>query len=245
MADPTQASVPLDPPESFLAASRDLGVEVSGDARRRLQTYLDHLLTTTRSMNLTAIRDPETAWLRHILDSLTLLPLLTPKARLIDVGSGGGLPGLVIALLEPNRPVTLLDSTAKKCRFLEDTAAALGCARVDVVCARAEEGGRNPNLREQFDIATARGLNHLSVAMELLSPFLRIGGTMLAMKGKKSKDECRDAAGACRELSMTLTDVVRPLPRHAPDAAIVVARKCGPTPDRYPRRTGIPAKRPL
>lgn len=245
MVDPTQASVPLDPPESFTGGCRELGIELSGTAEDRLRAYLDHLLTANRSTNLTAVRDPETAWMRHILDSLSVLPLLRPGARVIDVGSGGGLPGMVIALVDPDRPVTLLDSTARKCRFLESTAAALDCDRVDVVCARAEEAGRDTHLREQFDTAVARGLSRLPVAMELLSPLVRVGGTILAMKGEQVDDECHEAAAACRELRVHITNTVRPLPRHTPGAAIVVAEKSGPTPDRYPRRTGIPAKRPL
>ena len=245
MNEPAQAPVVPDPPKTFHKGCEELELSLSEGVMTRLRDHLKCLLTANQMMNLTAVRDPLVAWDRHILDSLTLLPHLNPGDSVIDIGSGGGLPGVILALVDPTRQVTLLESTRKKCRFLEKTAGHLGQGGISVTWARAEVAGYDPRFREQFDVATARGLGPLPTALECLAPFVRPGGHLIAMKGVQAESEWNCSATACEKLGIDLVSIVHPLPRTCPESALVIMQKPGVLSPEFPRRTGIPTKRPL
>jgi 16S rRNA (guanine527-N7)-methyltransferase len=234
-----------DPPPAFASYCRRLGVPVDAALQARLGEYLEALREANRACNLTAIRDAESAWLRHIADSLSVAPRLAPGEALVDIGSGAGLPGVVLALADPTRSVTLLEATGKKCRFLEATAARFGLERVVVLHLRAEEAGRDARYREGFDVAVARAVADLPVLLELAAPLVRIGGRVLAMKGQGAADEMRRADAARDLLGLATPTTHTPFPDLHPDACLLVYAKERPTPAKYPRRPGIPAKRPL
>ena len=171
-------------------------------------------------------------------DCLVLLDHLGDARTLIDVGSGGGMPGLPLKIARPDLSVTLLDADHRKAAFLIQTAARLG-VDVDVVAARAETAGRGP-LRETFDLATCRALAPMPVLAELCLPLVRVGGRLLAMKA-----EVEEAGGAIAALGGGDQAVI-PAPSAARDrGVIVVGHKLSPTPSRFPRRPGVPAKRPF
>jgi len=177
-------------------------------------------------------------------DSLVLLDLLEDARSLVDVGSGGGLPGLPLKLARPELRLVLVEANRKKAAFLTHAAAVLGLRGVEVVALRAEEAGRLPRLRDTFDVATARALAAMPVLVELCLPFVRPGGRLLAMKAAGDA-ELEMARPAIAALNAEPAGVVA-----APSAAralgrIVIIRKLGPTPDAYPRRPGIAARRPL
>jgi 16S rRNA (guanine527-N7)-methyltransferase len=208
----------------------------------QLRRFLELLLETNRSFNLTAITDPDEAWSKHVLDSLTLLPdlrELAAESRVIDVGSGGGLPALPLAIALPALHFTLLEATAKKARFLETTAAALGLGNVSVVCDRAETFGHGPD-REGFDAATSRAVSRLPVLLELTLPLLRKGGLSLAIKGEQAAAEVAEAKNALQVLRAQVEDT-----RRTATGVVVRIRKQGPTPQKYPRRPGEPKRAPL
>ncbi|HZZ64735.1 MAG TPA: 16S rRNA (guanine(527)-N(7))-methyltransferase RsmG [Candidatus Baltobacteraceae bacterium] len=202
----------------------------------RLAEYGSRLLEANRRVNLTGARTPEEL-LPHLLDSLTVLAFV--QEPLIDVGSGGGLPGIPVALAL-NVHVTFLESTAKKAAFLGEVVAEFGLAG-EVFCERAEDAARSPSLRESFGSATARAVSSAPTTLELTVPFLRIGGCAILQRGvmdQRERDAVRDAApmlGAATVEEHTVGGQRR----------LLIVRKTSPTPTRFPRRTGIPEKRPL
>lgn len=238
----TVGAVSTPAPESVITAARAYGVALDGPLGDALAAYLARLLETNRAFNLTTVTDPEEAWTRHVLDSLSLVPALAhlpAGARLVDVGSGGGLPGLPLALARPDLAVTLVEATGKKARFLEETARALGLTGVTVVCERAETFGRGAG-RARFQAATSRALSQLSVLLELTVPLLEVGGHSLAIKGARAAEEIAEAARALALLHAEVVDTTR-----TPTGAIVRIVKRADTPARFPRRPGEPKRAPL
>ncbi|HAC45642.1 MAG TPA: 16S rRNA (guanine(527)-N(7))-methyltransferase RsmG [Chloroflexi bacterium] len=176
-------------------------------------------------------------------DGLVLLEYLGAAHRLVDVGSGAGLPGIPIKIARPDLDVTLIESDQAKAAFLVHACAALGLEHVEVEARRAEEAGRDPRLREAFDIAVARALAPLPVLVELCLPLVRVGGRLLAQK-----TEAEDPAAAARAIQLLGGELsaVKAAPSAARGAGtVVVIDKVRPTPALYPRRAGVPARKPL
>jgi 16S rRNA (guanine527-N7)-methyltransferase len=177
-------------------------------------------------------------------DSLALLDLLGDARTVIDVGSGGGLPGLPLKLARPELELVLLEANHKKAAFLTHACAQLDLRGVEVVAMRAEDAARVPRLRDAFDLATARALAPAPVLVELCLPFVRPGGRLLAMKAEAG-EELEQARPAIAALNAELTEVV-PAPSAARSLGrVAVIRKLAPTPPEYPRRAGVPKRRPL
>jgi 16S rRNA (guanine527-N7)-methyltransferase len=240
----------LTPDAAFDARLREIGVELDDTETAQLGRYLAMLLWANTRLNLTGIKSPSEAWDRHIADALTLLAPISELAseiegargartRLIDVGSGGGVPGIPLAIALPALKVRLVESTQKKCAFLEWTARRLGLRNVAVTCERAERTGTS-DLRESFDIATARALGPLSVVCELTLPLVRVGGLALLVKGAKADEELDAAKRAIALLGAAHAGTLE-----TPTGRIVVLEKRAPTPRTYPRREGEPKRAPL
>jgi 16S rRNA (guanine527-N7)-methyltransferase len=213
----------------------------------RLRAYLDEVLRANAQSNLTAVRDPETAWTKHVLDSLEGLstPLFEGEKKVIDIGSGAGFPGAILAIARPRLEVALLESIGKKCRFLE-TATAQHAPNARVLCARAEEAGHDPNLRERFDVGVARAVGSLSEVAELALPFAKVGGSLLLWRGQNAEAEIGEAKKALAALGGAAR-VLRSyrLPGHEITYHLVQVKKKKSTPPRYPRRVGLPKQKPL
>lgn len=223
---------------------------ITPEAAEKLDAYAKLLVEWNEKMNLTAITQPEEILVKHFADSLTLLPLL-PKGpvRLIDVGTGAGFPGVPLKVARPEMNLTLLDSLNKRLVFLEAVCAALGieAARVH---ARAEEGGRQPALRERFEVATARAVASLPTLCEYCLPFVKVGGVFLAMKGPDGPEEANVAAPAVKLLGGKIREIrsvtLPPLGGEpAGRRCVVVVEKLAPTPERFPRQSAKIAKEPL
>lgn len=236
----TQA-IPTAP--GFLEAAAAQGIEFEPGDVDQLGRYLALLLETNKTHNLTAITDPQEAWRRHILDSLTLLPLLAelPEgSRIIDVGSGGGLPGVPLAIVLPALRFTLLEATGKKAAFLRSAASALNLSNLSVAQDRAERAGRSPEHREQYDAAVARAVGPLSVIAELCIPLVKIGGSVLLIKGQKADEELAASKKALHMLHALHAGTI-----DTPTGRIVVLDKPRKTPAAYPRLDGEPKRCPL
>jgi len=197
--------------------------------------------------NITGIGEPEEIERRHFLDSLSILdlhPVLLAKS-LVDIGSGAGIPALVLAMALPGASVSAVESQGTKCDFIQAAARTLGLANVSVWRTRAEEHGRGVG-RAVYDVGVSRALAALPVVAEYSLPMLRIGGTMVAMKGSISDQECTQGLRALDILGADGMDEIRLQPfMGAENRWAYVAIKTRPTPEAYPRRPGIPAKRPL
>jgi 16S rRNA (guanine527-N7)-methyltransferase len=181
---------------------------------------------------------------RLVADALVLLPYLEDAGSVVDVGSGGGLPGLALKAVRPGLDLTLIESNRRKAAFLEHAAASLGLHGVRVVARRAEEAGHDPGLRESFDAAVVRALAAMPVLVELCLPLLRVGGVLLAMKVDAGA-EVRASEAALDALGGALVGI-EPAPSALRDRGqVVVVRKVTPTPAGFPRRSGVPQRRPL
>ena len=208
------------------------------------ETYVRLLLEANARMNLTRVIEPAAVARLHLLDSLAALPWLPTSGAGLDLGSGGGVPGIVLALARPDLRWTLVDSVRKKAEALRGFAVALGLPNVEVLAERAEILGRGAS-RESFNLVTARACAALPVLAEYALPLLRVGGTLLAWKGAISSEELTAGAGAARLLGGAAPVV------HATgfdllgDHRFVLIEKRRPTAARWPRRPGEPTRRPL
>jgi 16S rRNA (guanine527-N7)-methyltransferase len=229
---PMPASSPLLPPEGFASRLAELGVVVGEDVMGRLGSYLGSLLAMNEQMNLTGIKEPAEAWERHALDALTLVPLLGEfgaGARLVDVGSGGGVPGIPIAIARPDLQVTLVEATQKKAAFLSAVSTELGLANVSVRAERAEVLGQGP-WRGSFDVATARAVARIELLLPLMSPLVKPGGVLLLIKGQRAEEELAAATKIVRKQRTTHERTVA-----TPTGRIVVLRR-GPDEATHKRR---------
>lgn len=220
------------------------------DTARSLAAFRDLLAENSAAAGLTSVRGPDEISRRHIGESLLLLEALdnagAVRSPVIDIGSGGGVPGIPIKIARPHLVLTLLEATKKKAAFLELAVEQLALADVSIVNARAEDAARDVAHRETYALALARAVAPLPVLLELALPFLQIGGVLATPKGSKAEDEVSAATNALAECGGEIIDV-RPLrlPWEGPSPLLVLVRKVRHTPGKYPRRAGIPSKRPL
>ena len=229
-------------------AQRQLGLHLTRSQLSALSLYERELVDWNMRFNLTAIRDPQEIHIKHFLDSLTcLLPMREkPIGRLIDVGTGAGFPGIPLKIVYPQLQLTLVESVGKKAEFCRHVANILDLKGVEVLQERVEVIGQDPAYREHYDWAVARAVAILPVLAEYLLPLVRVGGSMLAMKGESGPAEAHSGEHALRVLGghlRQLTPVM--LPGVAEERYLVVIDKVAATPDAYPRKVGVPAKRPL
>ena len=212
----------------------------------QLEEYASLLLDWNTRMNLTAIKEPEGVAVRHFADSLSLLAAVDlPKgACVIDVGTGAGFPGMVLKIVRPDLKLTLLDSLNKRLIFLDALKTQLGLD-VDLLHLRAEDGGRRPTLRDQFDLATARAVAPLNVLCEWCLPYVKPGGRFAAMKGPEAGEEAASAAKAIHELGGTLEGKKDFVLSDGSKRTILMMEKKDATPQKYPRTAAKIQKAPL
>lgn len=229
-------------------AAAELGVQVNQSQLDMFCDYKELLIEANRYVNLTSITEDAEVAVKHFADSLTCLRVVDLRnvTSIVDVGTGAGFPGLVLKIMNPAARLLLIDSVGKKVDFVRDVSVSLGLTDVEFVQARAEELGGLPRYRERFDLALARGVGSLSPLAEYCLPFVTLGGLFLAMKGPKVAEEIQHGARAVAILGGAELDVCRlELPFDAGTRVLVSARKRRNTPSQYPRRPGVPQRRPL
>jgi 16S rRNA (guanine527-N7)-methyltransferase len=212
------------------------------------ERYENELLEWNDKFNLTAINEPEKIRIKHFLDSLTCLVVMrdTTMERVIDVGTGAGFPGLPLKIICPSMRLTLVESVGKKVEFCKHIVQKLGLENVEVINERAEALGQIRAHRERYDWALARAVAVMPVLSEYLLPLVRVGGAMLAMKGESAPAESHSAEHAIRVLGGHLRRLIPvALPGVADERYLVVVDKAAATPQGYPRRVGLPAKKPI
>ena len=236
--------------EKLRAGATGLGIGLSDAQIEQFRRYYEVLTDWNSRINLTSVTGREEVQTTHFLDSLTV-SLAIPRDLLkegcfADVGSGGGFPGIPLKIAFPGLRATLIESTAKKTAYLRELCGRLGLSGVDVRTGRAETLAHDPELREQFDIVLARALAGMAVLTELTLPFCRMGGRVVAQKKLGIDEELSRAEGAITSMGGTFRELREVELRELGEPrALVVLEKVGSTPDRYPRRPGMPAKRPL
>lgn len=235
--------------EEILAARADeAGIPLTAEQIGQFSVYNEMLLDWNTRMNLTALTAPEDVAVKHIIDSLTAydVALFDGARTLIDVGTGAGLPGIPLAVYAPHLTVTLLDSLNKRVRFLTEVTAAMGLQNVRCIHARAEEAARTPEHRAAYDIVVSRAVARLPILLEYTLPLVRVGGTLLALKGRAYAEEQKEARRAAEVLG---GGRITARPVHLPGLddvrAILTVTKERQTPAAYPRGGGAPTRRPL
>nr|XP_043617744.1 ribosomal RNA small subunit methyltransferase G [Erigeron canadensis] len=225
--------------------------------KQQVRLYVDTLLEWNQKMNLTAVTEPNDVMDRHIEDSLAIIPPIRntyithcesscDNVNLVDVGSGAGLPGLILAIACPGWKVTLLESLNKRCVFLEHVVGLIGLSNVTIVRGRAEEVGQNAEFREVFDVTVARAVAEMRILAEYCLPLVRVGGLFVAAKGHDPEEEVKRAKRAISLMGASLLQTCY-VNSHSPfgQRTAIICLKDGPTPKKYPRDPGTPAKSPL
>jgi len=238
--------------EKLIEGARKLGVELNARQVRQFELYYQELIEWNKKFNLTAITDYQEVQLKHFLDSITVILALTkeemakPDLSIIDIGTGAGFPGIPVKILLGQPRLVLLDSTAKKATFLHHATQRLELSNVEIVIGRAEEIARLPLYRQQFALVLSRAVASLSTLVELALPFCRTGGKFVAQKKGEIKQEIIEANKAIDTLGGKLDQVRRiELEEFSDEHYLVIIDKICATPEKYPRRPGIPKRRPI
>ena len=232
--------------ELFYNTIKPFEISVDEEAFNRLDTFAEMLIETNKSFNLTAIKEPDDVTVKHFADCLSIFKYvdIPENAKIIDVGTGAGFPGLVLKLYRPDIQMTFLDSTKKRLGFIENVLNECGI-KGDILHMRAEEAAQLAKYREKYDFATARAVAALPVLSEYCLPFVKVGGSFVSMKSAESNEEISEAKKAINVLGGKieediLFDLVEKMPRR-----IIRIKKNSQTPTKYPRPSAQIAKKPL
>ena len=233
--------------EALISKGKEAGLSFSEKQLEQFSLYFDLLIETNKVMNLTAITEPEEVAVKHIIDSLLAYDeKVFPGKLLADVGTGAGFPGIPLKIYCPELKVVLLDSLAKRLKFLDNVIETLGLKHITCVHLRAEDAGQNKDHREKYDLVTARAVARLSVLSEYCLPLVKQGGYFIAMKGSKFVEEIAEGRTAVGILGGEIISAEEvKLPGLDDGRAIIRIRKIKKTPVKYPRKAGVPEKQPL
>jgi 16S rRNA (guanine527-N7)-methyltransferase len=240
------------PMDVLARAAEGLGLPLDAQQLQQFEEYYHQLIAANRRVSLTSITDYQEVQRRHFSESLAVgaalyrAGVLKPDegARVLDLGAGAGFPGLPMRIVHPALRLTILEATRKKTAFLEDLLARLGLDDVAVITGRAEAVAHDPAHREGYDLVLARAVAPLTVLVELALPFLKVGSFLATPKGSRTPQEMAEAGRALAICGGRIVSA-EPLPSSAPPLTLVIVEKIAPTPTAYPRRPGIPTKRPL
>ena len=235
-------------PEEFYDRLADLGFLLTDRQKEQYERYFELLVEWNEKINLTAITEKDEVYLKHFYDSIA--PILqglieNQPIRLLDIGAGAGFPSLPMKILFPELDVTIIDSLNKRINFLHLLAEELGLSGVHFYHGRAEDFAQDKAFRAQFDLVTARAVARMQVLSELTIPYLKVGGRLLALKASNAPEELEEAKNALNILFSKVEDNLQyELPNGDPRYITVVEKK-KETPNKYPRKAGMPNKRPL
>ena len=236
--------------EAFLSQMEakllELKIRFSVEQLEQFFVYMNLLIEWNEKMNLTAIIEPEEIILKHFIDSITILNKLEDNAKIVDVGTGAGFPGIPLSIMNPTLKITLVDSLNKRLIFLQEVVNKLNLKNIEIIHARAEEFGQNKKYRESFDFATSRAVANLATLSEYLIPLIKVNGKVISMKAADAHDEIKDAKKAIEILGGKIEKIDEfNLPQSDIGRTVITIKKEKQTPSKYPRKPGTPSKEPL
>ena len=218
-------------------------IEINSLQEQKLSSYMEGILAWNEHINLTAITDPSEFILKHYVDSLSILPLpeFQQSKTVLDVGTGGGFPGIPLAIMDDDKSFTLLDSLNKRLKVIDELAEELGIINITTLHGRSEELGQNAQYRESFDLCVSRAVAELPVLLELCLPFVKKDGFFIAFKASDIQEELSKAEKALEKLGGTLIRI----DKGYEGKSLLVIKKDKDTPKKYPRKPGEPKRNPL
>lgn len=227
---------------------KNFGIGVNDQMISDLKTYRELLVEWNQKMNLTGIEEEKEVFIKHFLDSISAVSkgYIKDGISLIDVGTGAGFPGLPLKICLKNIKLTLLDSLNKRINFLQEVSNSVKLEDIEFIHGRAEDFGKNPEYREQYDVATARAVAGLPILMEFCVPFVKLGGYFVCLKGPNANLELEESKAAMDILGLEFVEKIDiELPNEELKHNILVFKKVRNTPEKYPRKAGKPAKSPI
>lgn len=233
---------------SLIKVMESEGIKLTEECAEKFEQFRETLIETNKYLNLTSITEDEEVNYKHFLDSL--LPMkkieFIENAKVIDIGTGGGFPGLPMKFYRDDLDITLLDSLNKRIKFLKNTIYKMELSKIDAIHGRAEELGRQKQYREVYDYAISRAVSRLNTLVEYSLPFVKVGGYFISMKGPSGKEEAEEAKNAIKLLGGEIVDIIEyQLDYEDSDRTLVVIKKISPIPKKYPRGGGKPKSKPL
>lgn len=232
----------------FLQSLDMMSLNYEKDVYEKFELYTNYLLEYNENVNLTAITQKDDIYIKHYLDSLSVLKCFDIKenAKLIDVGSGAGFPSIPVKILRQDLDMTLVDSLNKRIVFLQNLIQKLGLQSINPIHSRAEELANDKNYRQAYDICLSRAVANMSTLLEYCTPFIKKGGYLLCLKGQNVDEEISQSKNAVKKLNCKIVDKKEVnLPFSDLKHNIVIVEKIGDTPKQYPRKSGTPSKNPL
>lgn len=230
----------------LISDAEKLGLSIENDKIKQFEKLAELLVEQNKTMNLTAITDPDGIAVKHFADSISVLNAakFDEKARVLDVGTGAGFPGIPLLIMRPDLDLTMLDSTAKKLKYVANTVEELGLT-ANVLHTRAEEAGQSKEYRETFDIVCSRAVAALNVLCEYCLPFVKVGGVFVAMKAAKAREEIEGAKAAIKLLGGQIVDEKSFTLSDGGERNLIIIKKISHVPPKYPRVSAQIAKKPL
>lgn len=234
--------------DTLIKGSQELKIELSREQKEEFTEFKNLLQDWNQKIDITTIIEDEEVDIKHFLDSLTLIgtELFNKEKKIIDIGTGGGFPGIPLKIYNKDLDITLMDSLNKRIVFLNDVIEKLNFQDIKAIHGRAEELGRQGDYREQYDICVSRAVARLNTLIEYCMPFVKVGGYFIAMKGPEFEEELEEAKNGIDTLGGSIIDSKRvKIPESDIEHSIIVIEKIRNAPKRYPRGGGKPRKRPL
>ena len=225
---------------------KEIDIVFSEEQLEQFYKYMNLLIEWNEKINLTAIIEPKEIILKHFIDSLTIIKYMEPNKTLIDIGTGAGFPGIPVKILRKDLKITLLDSLNKRIKFLNEVIEKLSLKNITTTHARIEEYAKNKEYREKFDIATSRAVANLTTLTEYMLPMVKVKGKAICMKGADIDEEMLKSKNSIKILGGKIYKVEEfKLPKSEYKRNLIIIEKTNTTPNKYPRKPGIPSKEPL
>ena len=232
--------------EDIIEKAKKIQIVLQEEQIEQLWEYMHLLLNWNEKINLTAITEPREIILKHFIDSFTISKYIAEKTSLIDVGTGAGFPGIPLKIIRPDIDIVLIDSLQKRINFLQETIQKIKLENIKAIHARIEEIGKDKKYREKFDYVTSRALANLSVLAEYMLPLSKKCGKVICMKGSNVDEELNDAKCAINILGGKVEKIEKfVLPDSEIGRNIIIIDKIENTPNKYPRKPGMPSKQPI